>query len=63
MYSPKKKKKSSLAIHTKQSMCSLPPSLCSIRSYGDRRRRGVSEKTGSNSLFTQCRGLTPSIPQ
>ncbi|CAI9594775.1 unnamed protein product, partial [Staurois parvus] len=51
------RKKNSLAIHTKLSMCRVTPSLCSIRSYiGDSRRIGEeSEKTGSNSLLTQCR--------
>ncbi|CAI9613624.1 unnamed protein product [Staurois parvus] len=52
MHSPKKK--NSLAIHTKLSMCSLPLSLCSIRGYlGDTGRGGGLEKTGSNILFTQ----------
>ncbi|CAI9562792.1 unnamed protein product [Staurois parvus] len=61
MYSPRKrKKKTSLAIHTKLSMCSLTPWLCSIsRWIGDSKRRKGSEKTGSNILFTQCRALTP----
>ncbi|CAI9576371.1 unnamed protein product [Staurois parvus] len=57
---PPKEKKLSLAKHTKLSMCSLPPRLCSISRWtGDSRRRGGSEKSGSNILFTQCRGLTP----
>ncbi|CAI9589384.1 unnamed protein product, partial [Staurois parvus] len=59
MHSPKKKKHY-LAIHTKLSMCSLSSNLCSIRRYiGDCGRRGGSEKTESNILFTQCGGLTP----
>ncbi|CAI9546647.1 unnamed protein product [Staurois parvus] len=59
MHSPKKKK-ISLAIHTKLSMCRVTPSLCSIRRYiGDNRRRGGLEKRGSNIFFTQCGGLTP----
>ncbi|CAI9558008.1 unnamed protein product [Staurois parvus] len=58
MHSPKKKK--SLAIHSKLSMCGFPPRLCSIsRWIGDSGRRGGSEKAESNILFTQCRGLTP----
>ncbi|CAI9551353.1 unnamed protein product, partial [Staurois parvus] len=44
-------KKTSLAIHTKLSMCIGSPH---DRSHG---RRGGSEKSGSNSIFTQCRGL------
>ncbi|CAI9531458.1 unnamed protein product [Staurois parvus] len=45
---PRKKKTSSLAIHTKLSMCRLATgSVCLIR------RRGGVEKTGSNCLFTQ----------
>ncbi|CAI9574349.1 unnamed protein product [Staurois parvus] len=53
MHSPKKKK-TSLAIHSKLSMCRMATgSVCLIR------RRGGAEKSGSNGLFTQCRGLTP----
>ncbi|CAI9614493.1 unnamed protein product, partial [Staurois parvus] len=53
-------KKNSLAIHTKLSMFSLPPRLCSFSRWtGDYGRRGGSEKTGSNILYTQCRGLPP----
>ncbi|CAI9624878.1 unnamed protein product [Staurois parvus] len=53
-------------MHTKLSMCSLPPSLHSIRRcLGDTGRRGGSGKTGSNTIFTQCRinplGSTVSI--
>ncbi|CAI9549243.1 unnamed protein product [Staurois parvus] len=33
------------------------------RWIGDCERSGGSKKTGSNSLFTQCRGLTPYVPQ
>ncbi|CAI9556498.1 unnamed protein product [Staurois parvus] len=63
MHCPKKKK-NALAIHTKLSMCILPPRLCTISSLiGDSTRRGGSEKTGSNSLFTQCRGLNPKVTQ
>ncbi|CAI9590875.1 unnamed protein product [Staurois parvus] len=41
-------------------MYSLPPRLYTINRWiGDIRRRGGSEKIGSNSLFKQCRGLTP----
>ncbi|CAI9620592.1 unnamed protein product [Staurois parvus] len=43
--------------------------MCRVTPYdvlsGDKRggngRREGSEKSGSNSIFTQCRGLTPSI--
>ncbi|CAI9607788.1 unnamed protein product [Staurois parvus] len=49
MRSPKKQK-TSLAIYTKLSMC-----MPTVQS-GDKRGK---EKKGSNSLFTQCRGLTP----
>ncbi|CAI9616446.1 unnamed protein product, partial [Staurois parvus] len=56
MHSPskkKKKKKTSLAIHTKLSICSVStPYALSADKRG-------SEKSGSNSLFTQCRGFTP----
>ncbi|CAI9600972.1 unnamed protein product [Staurois parvus] len=59
MHSPKKEKKY-LAMHIKLSMCNLPSSLGSMRRWiGDSRRRGGSEKTGSNILFAQFRGLTP----
>ncbi|CAI9570123.1 unnamed protein product [Staurois parvus] len=55
-----RKKKTSLAIHTKLSMCRVSPHICLIRRQeGDTGRRGGLEKTGSDSLFTQCRGLTP----
>ncbi|CAI9617109.1 unnamed protein product [Staurois parvus] len=59
MHSPKNKK-TSLAIHTKLSMCRVTPHALYYQQVDwDRRRWGGSEKTGSNSLFTQCRGLTP----
>ncbi|CAI9603439.1 unnamed protein product [Staurois parvus] len=55
MHSPKKKKKSSLAIHTKLSMC-----MClRIQSLSADGLGTVEEKKGSKGLFTQCRGLTP----
>ncbi|CAI9545708.1 unnamed protein product, partial [Staurois parvus] len=58
MHSPKKK--NCLAIHTKLSMCRVTPNLYSIRRYlGDNGRRGGSEKRELNSLFAQCKGLTP----
>ncbi|CAI9607536.1 unnamed protein product [Staurois parvus] len=41
-------------------MCSLLPTLYPISRWTwDIKRRRGSEKTGSNILFTQCRGLTP----
>ncbi|CAI9596839.1 unnamed protein product [Staurois parvus] len=44
-------------------MCSLPQKFCSISRWIGDSRRGGSEKTGSNSGFIQCRGLTPQVPQ
>ncbi|CAI9558138.1 unnamed protein product, partial [Staurois parvus] len=59
MHSPKKTK-TSLAIHTKLSMCRvIPHSMPYQEIRGGTGRRGGTEKSGSNSLFTQCRGLTP----
>ncbi|CAI9596824.1 unnamed protein product [Staurois parvus] len=41
-------------------MCRVSPHNMSYQEIrGDTGRRGGSEKSGSNSLFTQCRGLTP----
>ncbi|CAI9541957.1 unnamed protein product [Staurois parvus] len=51
MHSPKKKK-TSLTIQTKHVQNGYG-SVCLIR------RRGGAEKSGSNGLFTQCRGLSP----
>ncbi|CAI9617213.1 unnamed protein product [Staurois parvus] len=59
MHSPKKQK-TSPAMHNKLSMCRLTPHNMSYQEIGGGTgRRGGSEKSGSNSLFTQCRGLTP----
>ncbi|CAI9584697.1 unnamed protein product, partial [Staurois parvus] len=49
-----RKTKTSLAIHTKLSMCRVTPHDMSYQGGGDTGRRGGSEKTGSNSIFTQC---------
>ncbi|CAI9549813.1 unnamed protein product [Staurois parvus] len=58
MHTPKKK--NSLAICTKLSMCSLPPRLCPISRWtGDSRRRGGSEKIGSNVLFYTMQRINP----
>ncbi|CAI9622762.1 unnamed protein product [Staurois parvus] len=58
MHSPKKK--NILAIHTKLSLCRVTSHNMSYQEIrGGTGRRGGSEKTGSNSIFTQCRGLTP----
>ncbi|CAI9547960.1 unnamed protein product [Staurois parvus] len=50
-----KKKKNNLSSNTHQTehVQNGYGSVCLIR------RRGGTEKSGSNSLFTQCRGLTP----
>ncbi|CAI9613539.1 unnamed protein product [Staurois parvus] len=41
-------------------MCRVTPHNMSYQEIRrDTGRRGGSEKTGTNSLFTQCRGLTP----
>ncbi|CAI9570933.1 unnamed protein product [Staurois parvus] len=54
------KKKINLSSNTHQTEhVQLAPRLCSISRWIGDSRRGGSEKTGSNSLFTQCRGLTP----
>ncbi|CAI9555593.1 unnamed protein product [Staurois parvus] len=54
MHSSKKRIKTSLAMHTKtEHVQNGYGSVCLIR------RRGGVEKSGSNGLFTQCRGLTP----
>ncbi|CAI9582620.1 unnamed protein product, partial [Staurois parvus] len=58
MHSPRKKK--SLDIHTKLSMCRVSPHNVSYQEIrGDIGRREGSEKSGSNSIFKQCRGITP----
>ncbi|CAI9619312.1 unnamed protein product [Staurois parvus] len=53
MHSPKKKKKkTSLAIHTKLSMCRATQHDMSYQEVrGDAGRRGGSEKSESNSIF------------
>ncbi|CAI9552077.1 unnamed protein product [Staurois parvus] len=53
MHSPKQKK-TSLAMHTKLSMCRMAMGSVCLMS-----RRGGSEKTRSNCLFTQCREIIP----
>ncbi|CAI9611221.1 unnamed protein product [Staurois parvus] len=62
MHSPKEKKKTSLEIHTKLSMCKVTPHDMSYqekRGGGGAGRKGGPEKSGSSSVFTQCGGLTP----
>ncbi|CAI9593921.1 unnamed protein product [Staurois parvus] len=54
MHSPKKKKNLSSNTHQTEHITLATGSVCLIS-----RRRGGSEKIGSNILFTQCRGLTP----
>ncbi|CAI9565091.1 unnamed protein product [Staurois parvus] len=56
MHSPKKKKPS-LAIHTKLSMCRVTPHDMSYQEIrGGHWKKGRIRKSGSNSVFTQCRG-------
>ncbi|CAI9572385.1 unnamed protein product [Staurois parvus] len=58
MHSLKKKNpKTSLAINTKLSMCSVTPHNMSHQENG--RIRQARIKSGSNCGFTKCRGLTP----
>ncbi|CAI9584463.1 unnamed protein product [Staurois parvus] len=58
MHSPKKKK-TSLAIHTKLSMRRVSPHDMSYQEIrGGYRMKGRIRKSGSNSIFAQCRGLT-----
>ncbi|CAI9569929.1 unnamed protein product [Staurois parvus] len=54
MHSPKKKKLSS-NTHKTEHVQHAPKAL--FYQQMDWRRRGGSEKTGSNILFTQCGGL------
>ncbi|CAI9540468.1 unnamed protein product [Staurois parvus] len=54
------KKKTSLAIHTKLSMCRVSPHHISYQEIrGGHWKKGRIREKGSNRLFTQCRGLTP----
>ncbi|CAI9562564.1 unnamed protein product [Staurois parvus] len=53
MHSPKRENTTSLAIHTKLSMCSVSTQCRIRREVEDQRRQNQT------AFFTQCGGLTP----
>ncbi|CAI9617806.1 unnamed protein product [Staurois parvus] len=53
MHSPKKKTNLSSNTHQTEHVQNAYGSVCLTR------RRGATEQSGSNGLFTQCIGLTP----
>ncbi|CAI9623468.1 unnamed protein product [Staurois parvus] len=59
MHFPPPKKKFSSNKHQTEHVQFADPRICSITRWIGDSRRGGSKKTGSNSLFTQCGGLTP----